>query len=254
MLFTLQGSPIRILDEHQNDPGGAGGGSEADTGVAAENIPDKTTPDGGKPGEEGAKDVSAQTPPSTETPTSEPAAEPKPSAKDTEDAEAKTKASAKVASENRTLKQENEGLRDRNETLQEVEKRAAKLDAENAAKDEIIVNLELASKWGFDPKMLEPINGTREEKEEWIRTFTAAPEKSGAATDPSNPEPPATAPRVAADPDKKPAEYSEGEPESQRVVTREIDAGRPKSSDTKEFVDTKQMSTKEARKYLEDKI
>jgi len=88
-----------------------------------------------------------------------------------------TKASASVATKYRRVKQENAGLKDQIKTLSEVEEENEHLKAEIAKINENNVKLKLAGKYGVNPKMLQPIMGTEEEIETWLR------ENVGLATD-----------------------------------------------------------------------
>lgn len=251
MLFTLQGSPIRILDESPDDLGGnpPNGGPDADTGVAAENNPDKTTPAGdGDTGDKGIKDVSAQTPPSTETTTSEPAKDTKPSQPDPEDADPdETIRKGKLANQNRTLTRQNEGLKDQLKSMGEVDKELDAANAKIAVMENANMKLELAGKYGVEPSMLEPMVGTKKELEAWLRKYTSKPEIAPETTM----ETETTKPTSTPDPE---ATTTPAPQTTTRVVTQPIDGDRPKSSGDKEFVDTKQMPAKEAREILEKQI
>ena len=158
---------LLFLDEKQNGSGegsdksdDAGSGSDAGTDTKAQKTSD--TKDGNS-GETAKTQDKADTT-STSTTTSKDDAK----AKDNSDDE-KTKASAKIAAESRKIKTENTGLKDQLGTLSEVDSENKELKSELAKQKDVNIKLRLAGKYGIKPSLLDMVQGTEEQLEEWLR-------------------------------------------------------------------------------------
>lgn len=157
-------------------------------------------------------------------------------------------ANKKMAIDHRRIKRENAGLSGQVESMQQDAEDAPVLRDENSKLKRENMILKLAGKHGLLPELLEPIEGTEEEVEKWIQTFTTPLPKSGSK------------------PDEKPKKKIENESDIEeddnekrkRVIKKpsipDVDDDRPEAKLNKLKSDTSDMTTKEKQAFLKKRI
>lgn len=160
-----------ILDEKSDDAGGkTADEQDVDTDDSTKNKSDDETKDGG------SGDTSAKTQDKTDdTSTSDEGKDDATKGTGDSDNDDLTKASAVVAKKYRQAKAENVGLKGQVAVLSEVEEENERLKGELAKAEDANIKLELAGKYGVNPKMLDPIQGDKESLEVWLRENVGQP-------------------------------------------------------------------------------